>query len=346
MTVHSRRTMRALGLAVAILSIVAARPRAARAQETTIRGFANVTYAASDSTGGRSGFGLGQYDLFITSRLAPRWTFLGETVFEFDETDFAVDVERVVVGYEATARLKLWGGKHHNPLGYWNTAFHHGALMQPTIERPPLVAFEDDGGVLPVHALGLMASGRDFTPAHLGFDLLVGNGIGSTPEGDNNTGKSVTVALSSQVTSALQVGVNGYVDRLAAGTPALGGDPLAQPVSQRIVGGYVAYLGPRAELISEYQRISHDPAAGPATSNDGFFAYGGWRVREWVAYARYDAFTAAAPDPYYRVPSTHGVLVGTRYDFASTATGKLELRQRKGTGDAVHELAAQIAIGF
>lgn len=335
---------------VALLALVATfatLPTAAAAQETTIRGFANVTYAANDSTGGRSGFGLGQYDLFITSRLAPKWTFLGETVFEFDETDFAVDVERVVIGYEATARLKLWAGKHHNPLGYWNTAYHHGALMQPTIERPPLVAFEDDGGVLPVHALGLMASGRDFTPAHLGFDVLVGNGIGSTPEGDNDTGKSLTVALSSQLTSDLQVGVNGYVDRLSAGTPAIGGDPLGHSVRQAILGGYAAYLGPRAEFITEYQRITHDPVTGANTANDGFFAYGGWRVREFVAYARYDAFSAAAADPYYRFASTHGALVGGRYDFASTATGKVELRQRKTAGgDTVREVAAQIAIGF
>lgn len=141
--------------------------------------------------------------------------------------------------------------------------------------------------------------------------------------------------------------MNGYVDRLSPGTPALGGDLLGQSVRQSIVGGYAAFLGSRAELITEYQHITHDPVTGANSSNDGSFVYGGLRLREFVTYARYDAFDAGSADPYYRFASTHGALLGGRYDFASTATGKVELRQRKAAGgETVRELAAQVAIGF
>lgn len=330
--------------------LVAGGSRQAHAQETTIRGFVNVDYRASNDSAAQKGFDLGQYDLFITSRLTDRWSFLGESVFEYDPaiSDFHVDVERIVIGYAIDNHFRVDAGKHHNPLGYWNTAYHHGAVMQPTIDRPPLVAFEDDGGPLPIHIIGLMASGRDLGPAHLGVDVLVGNGIGSTAEGDNNNAKSVTVALSSQVTSALQVGVNGYLDHAAAGTQGVGLIALPAPMRQSIVGGYAALMGSALEAIGEYQHITDTPTGFTTRSNDGFFVYGGYREGRWVTYARYDQFDVKSADPYYfGLPSYKGGLVGGRWDFSALTTGKLELRRNDRAGiRTTNELAAQIAIGF
>lgn len=323
---------------------------AARAQETTIRGFTDVDFRASDDSAARKGFGLGQFDLFITSRLADRWSFLGETVFEYDPDlgTFGVDVERVIIGYAISNRVRLAAGKHHNPLGYWNNAYHHGAVMQPTIDRPPLVAFEDDGGPLPIHTVGLLASARDLTQAHLGFDVLVGNGLGATPESDNNNARSLTVELSSQVTSTLQVGVNGYFDHLAVGTPGVGALALPARTRQGIVGGYAALMGPTIEGIAEFQHIENRPRGFETASNDGFFVYAGYRTGRWVTYGRYDQFHVAGNDFYYAgVPTEKRGLVGGRWDFSTLTTGKLELRRRSPSGGKnATDLAAQIAIGF
>src|SRR5690349_15796827 len=68
-----------LALGVALTST------AARAQETTIRGFTDVTAGGSNRPGANSAFGLGQFDLYVTSKVAQRVSFLGETVFEFDD---------------------------------------------------------------------------------------------------------------------------------------------------------------------------------------------------------------------------------------------------------------------
>jgi hypothetical protein len=211
----SLRRLMLLGLGLVLPSA------AARAQETTIRGFTDVTVGGSNRPGANSAFGLGQFDLYVTSKVADRVSFLGETVFEFDDAggEFIVDVERVIVSYEASHLLRLAGGKHHTPLGYWNNAYHHGTLLQPTIQRPLLMRFEDEGGILPIHTTGLLVAGRDISPLHLGYDVMVGNGIGGSPTSDANQAKSVTVALSSELTSALQVGVNLYTDRVATGTP-------------------------------------------------------------------------------------------------------------------------------
>jgi len=327
------------------------------AQETQIRGFTDVTAAKSDGVGQHSAFAVGQYDLYITSALAPKWSFLGESVFEFQE-DFVVDVERLIITYRPNTHVQIAAGKHHTPFGYWNNAYHHGALMQPTIERPEMFLFEDDGGILPIHTTGLLVAGRDLTPLHLGFDVMIGNGIGSTPISDNNATKSVTLALHSQVTHEIKVGVNYYDDRVPPGTPQIygapidttlpAGDTVSTSLKQQMFGGYVVYFGRAIELMAEYQRITHAPAAGGATTgNDAYYVYGGYRFGKFVPYARYDGLLFASADPYYLADNEHLAVVGGRYDFAATVQIKLEYHRRSTTREGrVNEAVVQAAIGF
>src|SRR6476469_1504794 len=99
------------------------------ASRTSIHGFTDVSYLTGGANTGRtSAFGLGQFDLYITSAVAERLSFLGETVFEFDDqsNEFVVDVERVIAQYRFSDNLRLEAGKVHTPLGYWNNAYHHG----------------------------------------------------------------------------------------------------------------------------------------------------------------------------------------------------------------------------
>jgi hypothetical protein len=338
-----------------LLLVLAA--RTASAQETRIHGFADVTLTAADRASQNSAFALGQYDFYVTSALADKWSFLGESVFEFDN-DFVVDVERLVVTYRPTAHFQIAAGKHHTPFGYWNTAYHHGTLIQPTIERPTMFLFEDDGGILAVHTTGLMVAGRNLTSAHLGFDAMVGNGIGSTPISDNNQAKSVTVAVHSQVTHALQLGVSYYEDRITAGTPRIygapvdttlaTGDTVGARLTHRMVGGHAVYFGPALELMGEYQRIRHQPSSGGAsTSTDAFYAYGGYRVGKLVPYVRYDALLFDVADGYYVADDLHLVALGARYDFAATAQLKVEYHHESTAREGrVNEFQAQVAIGF
>src|SRR3982751_5019269 len=191
------RAVSALTIAIGVAS------RRSGAQETHVHGFTDVQFSAGSRDS--SGFKLGQLALFVTSELAPGFSFLAETAFEY-ETDFVVDVERLSVAYAVAPWLRVTVGKHHNPIGYWNTAYHHGTLLQPTIDRPMMFLFEDDGGVLPIHSIGLMASGRDISTLHFAYDVLVSNGLGATPNGDNNRAKAATVRVSTQATSAFLFG--------------------------------------------------------------------------------------------------------------------------------------------
>jgi len=324
---------------------LAARP--VQAQETHLRGFVDLTAGGSSQPGSHSTFGLGQYDLFVTSRLSDRITFLGESVFEYDK-GFVVDVERIVITFAAKSYFHVAAGKHHTPIGYWNTAYHHGALLQPTIRRPQMFRFEDEGGVLPIHTIGVLVSGRDISRLHLGYDVMVGNGIGSTPTADNNRAKSYTAALYSQATSTLRVGASAHFDRIAAGTLNLGETPMVEDVDLRLLGGYAAYLSPAIEFIAEYQHSSHRTRTTGATrGTDAFYFYGGYRVGRVVPYLRYDDVQFPATDPYYVTDDFRQGLLGVRYDFAVTTVAKVEVARRKtASAGSVTELTAQIAVGF
>ena len=342
-------TLRRFHAKVQVLAFLGLTLASARAwaQETRIRGFADVNFATTDAPGIASGFRLGQFDTYITSKLAERWSFLSEAVFEF-EKDFVVDVERLMVAYRASEQFTLSVGKHHTPFGYWNTAYHHGTLLQPTIDRPLMFKFEDDGGPLPVHTVGLMVEGRDITSLHLGYDIMIGNGIGSTPASDNNAAKSVTIALHSQITSTLQIGASYYHDRISAGSATLSDTlQLAESLLRRMYGGFVAYLGRRYEILGEYQRVTDEGSAAGLRTSDLYYVYGGVRLGEFTTYAEFNDLRFAAGDAYLDTGNRRLGVIGARYDFAATIALKGEYRRvRRGDDPWTNELALQIAVGF
>src|SRR4051794_40833967 len=95
-------------------------------QRTQIRGFID---AYSSFQNNKLSFGLGEQDLFITSELTDRISFLGESVFKFSlgtqnspgsPTSFDVSIERVVIKYNFYKNNNLLIGKHHTPINYWN----------------------------------------------------------------------------------------------------------------------------------------------------------------------------------------------------------------------------------
>jgi len=325
-------------------------------QETMIRGFADVTYAVSDRGTGSNTFSLGQYDLFISSRLGEKWSFLGETVFEFVGDDFVADVERVVIEYRQSPQLRIAAGRMHTPVGYWLTAYHHGALLEPTIDRPLAFRFEDEGGLLASHQVGFRVSGSDVGSLNLGYDILVGNGVSSSPVEDLNEGKSTTVRLYTQVDHATQVGGFFSRDKLEAGTPLPGlGQPngggegqegLAEDLSQHVFGAFLTHFGSRLEFQTEALRIRNREDSG-TTTNESFYAYSGYRFGAWVPYVLYDRVDFAEHDPYYRSDSHSHVSLGLRWDALGTTVVKAEGRRENGHPTGVfHTLTFQVAVGF
>jgi hypothetical protein len=313
------------------------------AQTTRISGFVDVSAAATKGNGRRSSVAVGQYDLFITSKLSDKINFLGETVFEYRDDAYAVDVERVIVSFNVNPALQIAVGKHHTPIGFWNTAYHHGALLQPTSARPDMFRFEDDGGILPVHTTGVLLAGRGLGAAHLGYDVLLGNGIGN----DSSNSMSITTAVHSQVNSALRVGASFHNDRVPAGSKAVNGTTIARDVHMTLGGTFVNYNGNRAEFAAEYQRITTTAASAAAQGTDAGYIYAGLRAGKLIPYLRIDQVAASATNSFFTPGTQRSGLLGLRIDLAAAVVVKVEAeRRRQPVGGALNTLRTQVAVGF
>lgn len=96
---------------------------------------------------------------------------------EFFLTDEEREFERLVVGWAAGEDTRIWLGRYHTALGEWNHKYHHGVYLQPTIYRPGIIDFEDDGGVIPTHATGL-AMETTLNSASHATHLILNVGLG------------------------------------------------------------------------------------------------------------------------------------------------------------------------
>src|ERR1043165_7950585 len=151
--------------------------------------------------GTTDGFSAAKLELFTTAH-SGNWAFLAETLFEAgDDNEFGVDVERLQINYLYRDWLRVAIGRFHTAVGYYNDGFHHGAFFMPATARPQIVQFEDDGGVIPAHSVGVHIDGR-LPPGEspLRYDIDLGNGRASNREigqveHDTNRPKSFNVRL-------------------------------------------------------------------------------------------------------------------------------------------------------
>ena len=125
-----------------------------------LRGFGDVQLRASDGESPNTTFAVGQLDLFMTSALGDSFSVLAEAVIEANpENQFGFELERAQLQYFPNDHLKLILGRYHANIGYYSTAYHHGTWFQTAVGRPRLFGFEDQGGALPIHDVGISATG-------------------------------------------------------------------------------------------------------------------------------------------------------------------------------------------
>src|SRR3972149_1500280 len=87
---------------------------------------------------------------------------------------------RDAVGFPDVARAPRHGlGPFHNPLGYWNTQFHHGTYLQTSISRPGIHEHEHEDGALPTHLAGALWEGAY---ARDGAEWRYAAALGAGPE--------------------------------------------------------------------------------------------------------------------------------------------------------------------
>lgn len=237
-----------------------------------LHGFADVGAGYSRQSNiyqsGPKGFSVGSFSLYLTPELSARVKSLIEVSIEVDQNgSTTVDLERLQLGYTFSDALTVWGGRYHTPYGSWNTAFHHGQQIQTTLTRPRFLEFEDRGGILPSHTVGLWLTGALPVGARINYDLYAGNGpriaidaAGPAPGGTLNPNVAGDNNHSAQVGARLEFAPRGALDDLKIGAHALRAvinDDSAALNRTRILtyGPYLAYTTDQWEILSEYYRF-------------------------------------------------------------------------------------------
>jgi len=363
---HSRRISAAL-LCVILASLAA---RAAGAEEQAapasagsaepaaprlqFRVFGNIDWLSRRESE-PSTFTLGQLDLFATAELAPSLSALAEVVLESSPhgDQQIADVERFQLRYAPTDAIGFSLGRMHTMLGFWNQVYHHGAWLQTTIQRPEVYRWEDEaGGFLPVHEVGLRFSGSASTaPLRLEYSATVANGRAARASQvalrDANNSKAVDLwlGLEPRAVPALQLGAAAVFDRIPPGDRP----GRESELSERILGGFVAYQGRRLELLAEAFSVRHeDEPRALVWTSEGLYAQGAVALGRYKPYYRYDRVRPSADDPY--LDATREIAqhtVGLRIDPWRQVALKLELAHGTLAGDEEFNSAAvQAAFTF
>jgi hypothetical protein len=317
-----------------------------------LRGYGDIDWIASDLRRSKNSFALGQFTLFINSRLSDKASVLAETVIEADSitNEFSTDLERLELIYAVNDHLNLQFGRFHTALGYYNTAYHHSAFMQTALERPFLFAFEDTGGILPVHSVGISAIGAISSRHGLHYIAEIGNGRTSRAGVsqvqnviDDNNGKAFNLGffMRPDRLRGMQFGLSNYHDHV---TPAGKAN-----VTENILAAHVIYQSSRFEFLNEAALVRHTTADNVVTANTaGFYSQISRRFGNYRPYFRYEYVNVPVKDPLYSdVGLLHGPRAGLRYELNEFAAFKVEYgrEMRRGLGP-VNSLGTQLAFDF
>ncbi|MBS0447561.1 MAG: hypothetical protein JSR59_16590 [Proteobacteria bacterium] len=344
---------------------------AAAAQVDTglpIHGFADVklgdrnSAAASLEKRGYRGVDVGTFDLYMTPQISSQVKALVELAFEYDDSgELEVDAERMQLGYVFSDSLTVWAGRFHTPYGYWNTAFHHGAQIQTALTRPQFLDFEDSGGILPAHSVGLWLTGaRDTGLGRVGYDFTLVNGdrldngqldFQAIGDGDSNVGLGFRTNLAVAGTG-LTLGLHGLSQKIAGGN-ALG--TASGRVQLNMLGGYATYENDDWEAMAEYYGFRNADLSGGTGrhASTAWYAQIGYNVNDqFTPYARYEDADLNSRDPYFNLQQfgqayRRGVL-GIRYNLTPKSALKAEVMRgtQVGTPGTPSSLQFQYAIRF
>jgi hypothetical protein len=359
-----------------------------------MHGFMDVGFAsnsqgnavANPAVANPKGFYEGRLSFYLAPHFGDNVKVLAEPNIEVSQLDGTVnlDVERLQIGYTFSDAATAWIGRFHTPYGYWNTAFHHGAQLQTAVLRPRFLDFEDSGGILPAHMLGVWGTGKiKAGGGRFTYDGYAGNGpkiagantpdLSTTPPtyqaggldpniaGDDNHSAMVGLNLGYEFSGSLdgmrlavhwlQGDVNAY-----SGTTTIPASPL-NTTSLNMAGGSAVYLSNDWEVMSEYYGFNDkDKSTDLKHKSWAGYLQAGRSFNDLTPYVRFERAVFNQLDNYFSMQASGQSyarqVLGLRYNLNQKAALKFELlnssfKAEPGrTALGYRSFLAQYAIGF
>lgn len=338
-----------------------------------LHGFSDIGFATNSGSlaDNPKGFFVGSLSFYLAPNFGDRVKALIEPNIEITPAgDIAVDLERVQFGYSFSDTATLWGGRIHTPYGYWNTGFHHGGQMQTSVMRPRFLDFEDKGGILPAHMVGLWGTGKIKSgTGKVTYDVYAGNGPQIANDPTTNLG-TLTINQAGDNNHQAMAGFNvgyeltGNLDGLKIATHGLKGDvdsnvSTGSNTELNMFGGSAVYLANDWEALSEYYGFNNTNKSGSNTgTHKSWAAYAqvGKSFDDWTPYIRLEKAVLNQSDNYFASQASGQSYarqsLGVRYNLNPNAALKFELLNSKfdtgiaGAAKTFNSVLAQYAIGF
>jgi hypothetical protein len=331
------------------------------------RGFGEVDYKVLNQRqpelgtygfvpGSAGNFYTGDFGLFLTSRLTDKATVLSEIVFEEgDAQSYRVDLRRMLLKYDYNDHLKMSFGRYQTNIGYYNWAFRSAAWLQTTADRPLVMEFASNGGLLPTQAIGVSLTGA-IPSGELGLNYVAEygssdtvrpdiNGDGQVTDENNGNQVNLGLFLRPDALRGLQIGASYYHDKISnfVQGPSI-------RYGQTIVNGYVVYVAHGIEFLNEGFLI-RDAALhfnNVVFNTPAFYSQVSKQLGHIRPFFRYQ-YVDASPNNliYDDVGLRFGPSFGARYDLNDYIAFKAQLDHtvRRGEPD-LNGLQLQLAFTF
>jgi hypothetical protein len=325
-----------------------------------MRGFMDITYQQSSSDKAseplkNGAFLLGGLDYFVAHDISDKLDVLSEIVFEAPAGDMILDLERIEIGYSFGDLLNLRAGRFHTPLGYYANVYHHGRHMDSTISRPLILEFEDAGGLVPAHIVGIWARGNMITGSGtIKYSLGVANGqkidvdnkelkINMTSDDNKDKVKFGGITFEPKFLDGFGIGASAYSGKINGYTDAGGAVPTID-LDQLITGVNLYYDTMPVQFIAEYYSVkSDDVKATPSKSytSTGYFIQAAYEIQEkFRPYLRYEEVKPEKGDTYATSligdDKINNLTYGIGYNISPESSLRLEGNSKttsKSTGD-------------
>jgi hypothetical protein len=296
----------------------------------------------------------------MSSKINDHLSFVSEVVLGPDATNqFGVDIERYQLTYRKNQYFSATAGRFHTSIGYYNTAYHHGNWFSTAEGRPIMYLFEDSGGVLPVHMVGLSFAGEVPHTEALGLHWTaeIGNGLSSNPYATesvqnfysdrNYKATNLAFYVKPQFAPGLQIGGSWYHDGL---NPSQAQNPLPiAEVRQNIESAYVVYFSSRWEFMNEGVLESNHVAGTPEPVRSPMaYTQLARKFGIYKPYFRYQYVNDKLNDPVNLLKGTYyGPSIGIRMDLFEYAAFKVQYNHLYQSSQlAGNGLDAQVAFTF
>jgi hypothetical protein len=303
----------------------------------TVLGFGDVSYISREASD-PGGFVLGEAVVHVIASLDDSLSIFGEFNLVAKDNSQSAAIQRLIVKYSFSDLFKLSAGRFHSPIGYWNTAFHHGAWLQTTVSRPESTKFGSK--IVPIHFVGALLEGT--LPSNkLGLSYSAGFGNGrhqnisqAGDAGDINGDNAWLVQLNARPAAVhgLNVGFGFYSDTVT---------PIDRPeVNEKTTSAYLVWAKESPEILLEYLYSTHDRVNDSSINGDvnSWYAQFGYRLkgkyRNWKPYARYEYTNVDDSDPLLgdQALNYEAGILGVRWDFNPYAALKGEYRNEEFDG--------------